>query len=69
MALSTVQDGGNDHTLVLMSAQPSKQSSVFQLDDLVASVDGILFEADPVTCEFLFVSKQAEAMLGFPCSA
>src|SRR4051794_625011 len=34
--------------------------------DLVDSVDGIVWEADASTFQFLFVSKQAERVLGYP---
>jgi PAS domain S-box-containing protein len=33
---------------------------------LVHSIDGIVWEADPKSFRFLFVSKQAERILGFP---
>ncbi|HEV8340893.1 MAG TPA: PAS domain-containing protein [Candidatus Binatia bacterium] len=34
--------------------------------DLVQELKAILWEADPTTWQFLFVSKQAEAILGYP---
>jgi two-component system sensor kinase FixL len=34
--------------------------------DLVNSIEGIVWEADAVTFKFLFVSKQAERILGYP---
>ncbi len=34
--------------------------------DLVNSIEGIVWEADAVTFKFLFVSKQAERVLGYP---
>jgi two-component system, LuxR family, sensor kinase FixL len=34
--------------------------------DLVNSIEGIVWEADAVTFKFLFVSKQAEHILGYP---
>ncbi len=37
-----------------------------KFESLVNSIHGIVFEADPVTFQMLFVSDQAEAMLGYP---
>ena len=34
--------------------------------DLVNSIEGIVWEADAVTFKCLFVSKQAERILGYP---
>jgi PAS domain S-box-containing protein len=34
--------------------------------DLVNSVEGIVWEADAATCAYLFVSEQAERILGYP---
>src|SRR5262245_39148402 len=34
--------------------------------DLVNSIEGIVWEADAQTCQFLFVSQQAERILGYP---
>ena len=36
---------------------------------LINAIDGIVWEADPETFQFTFVSQQAERMLGYPCSA
>ena len=36
---------------------------------LIASLEGIVWEADPYTLDFTFVSPQAERILGFPVSA
>ena len=35
-------------------------------ESLVNSIDGIVWEADPKTLQFTFVSKQAEKLLGYP---
>ncbi len=35
-------------------------------DRLVDTVEGIVWEADPATFRFLFVSRQAETLLGYP---
>jgi PAS domain S-box-containing protein len=37
-----------------------------RFEDLVNSVEGIVWEADAVTFQFSFVSKQAERFLGYP---
>jgi two-component system, cell cycle sensor histidine kinase and response regulator CckA len=38
------------------------------LDELIATIDGIVWEADAQTFAFLFVSAQAERLLGYPVS-
>lgn len=37
-------------------------------EELVNTIEGIVWEADPSTFQFTFVSKQAERFLGYPCS-
>jgi PAS domain S-box-containing protein len=37
-----------------------------QYEELVASIDGIVWEADARSLQFLFVSQQAERLLGYP---
>jgi PAS domain S-box-containing protein len=37
-----------------------------RLDDLVHSIGGIVWEADPQTFSFTFVSRRAERLLGYP---
>ena len=51
----------------------SKQNGIPHLNDvqqqyeqLVASIDGIVWEIDPATVQFTFVSQQAEYLLGYP---
>lgn len=43
-------------------------TAVNRLDDLVASVDGIVWEADARTVTFTYVSGKAERLLGYPAS-
>lgn len=43
-----------------------RQRSDARYRDLVESLDTIVWEADPVTWRFTFVSKAAEKMLGYP---
>ncbi|MEO5820860.1 MAG: PAS domain S-box protein [Vicinamibacteraceae bacterium] len=38
-------------------------------DDLIGTIDGIVWEADARTFQFTFVSAQAERLLGYPVSA
>jgi PAS domain S-box-containing protein len=47
-------------------AEESLRWSQRQYQELVASVDGIVWEADARTCAFSFVSPQAERLLGYP---
>lgn len=35
-------------------------------ESMIDTIDGVVWEADPVTFQFLFVSQQAEALLGYP---
>src|SRR5262245_37900291 len=53
-----------------MSTNPSgpvlRGISQRQYEQLVTSVDGIVWEADAQSFQFTFVSEQAERMLGFP---
>jgi len=48
-------------------AEESARQYRQQLESLIDSVDGIVWEADAQTFQFTFVSAQAERMLGFPC--
>lgn len=47
-------------------AQEALQRSQRQYEELVHAVDGIVWEADPQTWGFRFVSQQAERLLGYP---
>lgn len=47
-------------------AEVARQRSEAELRALVDSVDGVVWEADPSTLRFLFVSSQAERLLGYP---
>lgn len=40
-----------------------------QYEQLLASINGIIWEIDPATLQFVFVSQQAEQMLGYPVAA
>ena len=42
------------------------QASEARLRALTDSIDGIVWEADPETFAFTFVSRQAERLLGYP---
>ena len=52
----------------LQRAKLERLRSERRYADLVNSVEGIVWEADPETFRFLFVSKQAERLLGYPVS-
>ena len=48
------------------AARVEAEAAQDRFRDLVNSIDGIVWEADAVTFKFLFVSKQAERILGHP---
>ena len=50
----------------LRTSEQALEQSRLLLEELVNSVDGILWEADATTFAFVFVSPQAEHMLGYP---
>ncbi len=65
----------NGYRAVLVVANDITESKQVQLasfeakdkiETLIETVDGIVWEADAVTFEFSFVSKQAERLLGYP---
>ena len=47
-------------------AEAARRRSEEQLRELVDSVDGVVWEADAETLSFLFVSSQAQDLLGYP---
>jgi PAS domain S-box-containing protein len=47
-------------------AEEALRESQKQYEELVASVEGVVWEADARTFQFLFVSPQAERLLGYP---
>ncbi|HEV8482628.1 MAG TPA: PAS domain S-box protein, partial [Blastocatellia bacterium] len=51
-----------EHRQAEEAARQSKRS----YEALVNSIDGIVWEADPRSLQFAFVSKQAERLLGYP---
>ena len=48
------------------AARVEAEAAQHRFRDLVNSIDGIVWEADAATFKFLFVSKQAERILGHP---
>jgi two-component system, LuxR family, sensor kinase FixL len=48
------------------AARVDAEGAQHRFRDLVNSIEGIVWEADAVTFKFLFVSKQAERILGYP---
>jgi len=53
---------------MLTSLHRSRQALRARYEDLVNSIDGIVWEADARTVAFSFVSRQAERLLGYPIS-
>lgn len=55
------------------SGAPATQAQMLapqeRLVNLIDRIDGIVWEADPVSFQFTFVSKQAERLLGYACDA
>jgi PAS domain S-box-containing protein len=47
-------------------AEQALRQSSEEYEGLVSSIDGIVWEADPATFAFHFVSSQAERLLGYP---
>ncbi len=47
-------------------AERELRNSQERFEALVSSVDGVVWEADPTTSRFLFVSSAAQRMLGYP---
>jgi len=50
-------------------SEPADTRAEQRLAALLNSLDGIVWECDPRTMEFLFVSEQAEKLLGYPLSS
>ena len=48
------------------AARAEAEAAQHRFRDLVNSIEGIVWEADAATFKFLFVSKQAERVLGYP---
>ena len=57
-------------SIIDITERKKKEDQLRRLQDsyftLMNNVDGIVWEADPKTFEFSFVSKQAERLLGYP---
>jgi len=47
-------------------AEQAIEQLMHRYKDLVDSINGIVWEADAVTTQFTFISRQAEAILGYP---
>jgi PAS domain S-box-containing protein len=54
-----------DRTNYVKASRAVEQTQQFY-EDLVNAIDGIIWEADPHTHEILYVSSQAERLLGYP---
>ena len=49
-----------------MKSQEAMSVAKKQLEEMINTVDGIVWEGDPDSFRFIFVSKKAEKMLGYP---
>jgi len=63
LAVKTLQKSSVLHVLTASEAQLRQSRQKFET--LVNSIDGVVWEADPNTFQFTFVSRQAEDLLGF----
>lgn len=54
------------HSIERKRAEEALRRSEVKYEQLVNSIDGVVWEADANTVEFLFISKQAERLLGYP---
>ena len=52
--------------LLITAMQAERRAVEHRFSDLVSSTDGIVWEADAITFGFVFVSQNAERMLGYP---
>jgi PAS domain S-box-containing protein len=52
--------------LLITAMQAERRAIEQRFSDLVGSTDGIVWEADAITFGFVFVSQNAERMLGYP---
>lgn len=62
-AIQTILRDISDRRRAELKIQESPQ----RLEELVNTVEGIVWEADAKTFKFNFVSRQAEKILGYPC--
>src|SRR5581483_824567 len=51
---------------VATASEAQLRQSQQKFETLVNSIDGVVWEANPRTFQFSFVSRQAEGLLGFP---
>jgi PAS domain S-box-containing protein len=58
-------DAFNQMLAQIQSQDAALKRSQYQLDALVHSIDGIVWECTPDTLQFTFVSRQSERILGF----
>lgn len=59
-------DAFNQMSLTISQRTKELQQSRQEFVSLVNSVDGIVWEGDPKTLQFTFVSRKAEKLLGYP---
>jgi PAS domain S-box-containing protein len=56
----------NEENVRAVKAEETAKESRKKYEMLINSVDSIVWEADPATFQFTFVSEQAERLLGYP---
>ena len=61
-----VEEGRERLLARVQAAHEEAEAAQHRFRDLVNSIEGIVWEADALTFEFSFVSKQAERVLGYP---
>jgi PAS domain S-box-containing protein len=73
MSISVIEWGRHSAILAMLRDVTERKRSEEALreakrryEELVNSIEGIVWECDPVTFEFSFVSRQAERLLGYP---
>ena len=63
--LGRLTDSFNEMLSRIESQDAALTRSQQQLEALIHSIDGIVWECTPDTCEFTFVSRQSERLLGY----
>lgn len=66
--IGALTDAFNQMLSQVQSQDSAIRSSRQKFESLVTSIEGVVWEADPATLRFTFVSPQAERLLGFPVS-
>jgi len=67
MELDELAENFRSMSMAVKERETTIMTSEKRFRDLVNSIDGIVWEAAYPEMQFLFVSQQAEAILGYPC--